>query len=338
MPNIANKEFIYQQYDHEVGVRTIIKPGHGDAAVLRLLNRGKAIAVKTDCNSFHSYLDPFYGNAGAVAESIRNIIATGSEPVAIADCCNFGNPENPEVFWQFKKSIEGLSYILRGLSIPCIGGNVSFYNEDKRTGIAVKPTIVVVALGLIENLELLTTLGFKEEGEAIIAIGKTFREMGGSHYCIRFKGIGGRVPIVNIVREKSSLDTIQLLIRKGHITAAHDCSKGGLAIALAIMAIRSGFGAKINLERVPKTSMKTDELLFSESHARFIVTARKENVDKVIGLCKENNVNASKIGEVSKDGTICLLYRNKIVANCDLVKMEEYWEEAIPKSAGMISS
>ncbi len=104
------------------------------------------------------------------------------------------------------------------------------------------------------------------------------------------------------------------------------------------MAIRSGFGAKINLERVPKTSMKTDELLFSESHARFIVTARKENVDKVIGLCKENNVNASKIGEVSKDGTICLLYRNKIVANCDLVKMEEYWEEAIPKSAGMISS
>ncbi len=227
--------------------------------------------------------------------------------------------------------------MLKGLSIPCIGGNVSFYNENRRTGIAVKPTIVVVALGIIENIKWITTLGFKEVGDAIMAIGKTYPEMGGSHYGIRFKGIGGRIPRVIIEREKHSLRVIQLLIRKGYITAAHDCSKGGLAIALAIMAIKSGFGAKIDLEQVPKTNMKPDELLFSESHARFIVTSRKEDVDKVLSLCKNNNVSASLVGEVKEDGMITLFYGKEGIANCYVSKMEKCWKETIPKSVGMIS-
>ena len=203
---------------------------------------------------------------------------------------------------------------------------------------AVKPTIVVVALGMIENLDFITTLGFKEVGDVIFTIGKTYPEMAGSHYCIRFKGIGGKVPRVNVEREKSSLRAVQLLIRRGYVTAAHDCSKGGLAIALAIMAIKSGFGAKIYLDRVPRTNMKLEELLFSESHARFIVTAKKGNADEVISLCKNNNVHASQMGEVSEDGTMTLFYKNRVIANCKVDRMEEYWKETIPKSMGIVSS
>jgi phosphoribosylformylglycinamidine synthase II len=330
-PNIASKEFVFRQYDHEVGVRTINKPGDGDAAVLRLLGKNKAIAIKSDCNSFHSYLDPFYGHAGAVAESIRNLVAVGSEPIAIVDCCNFGNPEDPEIYWQFEKSIDGLVYMLKGLGIPCVGGNVSFYNEDDRTRNAVKPTIVIVSIGLIGNLDWITKLNFKEEGDSIIAVGKTFPEMGGSQYYLRFKGIGGRVPRTTPEKEKSSIRAVQTLIQNGYINSAHDCSKGGLAIALATMAINGEFGAELNLDQLPKASASIDELMFSESHARFIVTSKKEDVNNIIKLCRKNNVPAAEIGEVTETNSLSFKYKKKIIAKCEVDKMKKCWEEAIPR-------
>ncbi len=331
MPTIASKKFVYQQYDHEVGIRTIVKPGSADAAILRIIDKNKAIAVKVDCNSNQSYLDPFNGTAGAVAESIRNVVATGAEPIAIADCCNFGNPENPEIFWQFNRSIDGLTYMLKGLSIPCIGGNVSFYNEDESTGIAIKPTVVIVTLGLIENMDWITTLNFKERNHAIIIIGRTHDEMGGSHFSIRYKGIGGRVAKAIPKNEKASLNSILKSVRNGFITASHDCSKGGLAIALAKMAIEGGFGAKINLKKVPKTNMNLEGLLFSESHARFVVTSKVEDVENILKICNRNRVPASVIGNTSNDREITFTYGDEIVANCKIKKMKECWKQAIPK-------
>lgn len=331
MPTIASKHYVYQQYDHEVGIRTVLGPGEADAAVLRILGKNKAIAMKADCNSFHTYLDPFYGHAGAVAESIRNIVATGAKPIAIADCCNFGNPENPEVFWQFKRSIDGLSYMLNGLEIPCIGGNVSFYNEDERTGTAVKPTIVIVALGLMDDLDHITTLGLKESNQAIILIGKTYDEIGGSQFSIRFNGIGGKVPKARQDRERASINAVLSSIRKGYVTASHDCSKGGLAIALAKMAMNGGFGAIIDLKKVPRIDLNQNELLFSESHGRFIVSSRIENVDKILKICKNNNASASLIGKTNDEGTIKFSIGKEIIVNCEIKKMRKYWKDGIQK-------
>ena len=177
--NIASKDIIYRQYDHEVGVRTVLKPGDSDAAVLRLIGKNKAVAIKADCNSVHCFLDPYNGHASAVAEAARNVVATGAEPIAITDCCNFGNPENPNVYWQFRQAINGMSYMLKGLKIPCVGGNVSFYNEDETTGNAVKPSTTIVMLGLIEDLKLITNIALKRTGQSIIMIGKTYSELGG---------------------------------------------------------------------------------------------------------------------------------------------------------------
>jgi phosphoribosylformylglycinamidine synthase len=266
-----------------------------------------------------------------VAESIRNIVATGAKPIAIADCCNFGNPENPEVFWQFKRSIDGLSYMLNGLEIPCIGGNVSFYNEDERTGTAVKPTIVIVALGLIDDLDHITTLGLKESNQAIILIGKTYDEIGGSQFSIRFNGIGGKVPKARQDRERASINSVLSSIRKGYITASHDCSKGGLAIALAKMAMNGRFGAIIDLKKVPKKDLNPNELLFSESHGRFIVSSRIENVDKILKICKDNNASASLIGKTNDEGTIKFSIGKEIIANCEIKKMRKYWKDGIQK-------
>ncbi|MHC1563747.1 MAG: phosphoribosylformylglycinamidine synthase subunit PurL, partial [Candidatus Hecatellaceae archaeon] len=260
--NIASREWVYRQYDHEVGVRTVVKPGDGDAAVLRLIDVPKAVAVTFDTNSRHSALDPFNGHAGALAEAARNLVCVGAEPLAYTDCCNFGNPEKPEVFWQFKQGIEGLALMSKGLKIPCVGGNVSFYNEDEETGLAVKPTTTIVMVGLIEKLDHITSMGLKEAGDALIMVGTTLPEMGGSEYYHEIlKFDGGKPPKASVRKEKATIKTVLKAIRKGLVKAAHDCSKGGLAAALAVMAVKGKLGLNVNLERIPSLKIgRLDEL------------------------------------------------------------------------------
>jgi phosphoribosylformylglycinamidine synthase len=335
-PNIASKEWVYRQYDHEVGVRTILKPGDSDAAVLRVLEvPNKAIAMKADCNSRHCYLDPYNGHAGAVAEAVRNVVAVGAEPIAMVNGCNFGNPEKPDVFWQFREAVRGMADMCKALGIPCVGGNVSFYNEDERTGKAVKPTAIVVMVGLIENLDRVTTLSLKEVNDVIIALGKTYPELGGSeYYCEIHKVEGGKAPKADPKREKASINTVLQSIRAGYVTAAHDCSKGGIAVALALMAIKGGLGVEVDLEKMPANKMRLDELLFSESYARFIVTARREDANQILQLAKKNGTPASEIGTVTTGDQFLLTSRRNPIINCSVKKMGEFWSQTIPVMMG----
>ncbi|MGZ7066989.1 MAG: phosphoribosylformylglycinamidine synthase subunit PurL [Methanobacterium sp.] len=295
-PNIASKKWVYRQYDHEVQIRTAVKPGD-DAAVLRIDDE-KAFALTSDCNSIHVKLDPYHGGAGAVAEAFRNVISMGAEPICIVDCLNFGNPEKPYVFWQFKECIKGMSDIAIRFNTPVISGNVSFYNETE--GVTVNPSPVVSVAGLMD-LKDIRTMNFKDEGDKIILIGKTFAELDGSQYHKAVYGIAqGKPPEVNIESEFNSATTILELIRNdvdGNITAVHDCSSGGLGVAIAEMAISGKIGASIDTSKVPveNEGMNISEILFSESNARFIVTVKSKNVKE---LLTKIDVPAAIIGEV----------------------------------------
>jgi phosphoribosylformylglycinamidine synthase len=338
--NIVSREWVYRQYDHEVGVRTIVKLGDGDAAVLRLIETPKAIALTFDANSRHSALDPFNGHAGVLAEAARNLVCVGAEPLAYTDCCNFGNPEKPEVFWQFKRGIAGLAYMSKGLEIPCVGGNVSFYNEDEETGLAVKPTTTVVMVGLIENLNHITTMSLKEAGDALIMVGVTLPEMGGSEYYHEILGFDeGKPPKASVRREKAVIKTVLKSIRRGLIKAAHDCSKGGLAIALALMAVKGKLGLNVNLEQIPNLKVRRlDELLFSESYARVLLEVPKGNVESVLRLASKNGASASKIGEVLAQEFFTLNFKGKPVIACGLSELEEAWLTPLPRALEGASS
>jgi phosphoribosylformylglycinamidine synthase len=330
-PNIACKEYVYRQYDHEVGVRTVLKPGDADSAVLRIIGADKAVAVKVDCNSSYCYLDPYNGHALAVAEAARNVVAAGAIPIAMADCCNFGDPEKPEVYWQFKEAIDGMRYMLTGLNIPCVGGNVSFYNEDERSGRAVKPTTVILMLGLIEKLNLVTSMALKRSGESIILIGKTFRELGGSQYSRLAGNPYGIHPQAVASRERASIKVVTEAIRNGYVTAAHDCSEGGLAVALAEMAIKGNLGLTLDLGSIPhEVSMRPDEVLFSESSARFVLTSTEKHTQKLLSLVRGRGVAAAKIGEVSTLD-FKVVRENKTLMCCSIERMRNAWRTAIPQ-------
>jgi phosphoribosylformylglycinamidine synthase len=300
-PNLASKKWVYRQYDHEVQIRTVIKPGD-DAAVLRVDDE-TAFTLTSDCNSIHCYLDPYHGGAGAVAEAIRNVVAMGSEPLCMVDCLNFGNPEKPEVFWQFKECVQGMSDIANRFQLPVTSGNVSFYNETE--GVTVNPSPVVSVAGIMD-LKDIRTMEFKNEGDKIILIGTTQREMDGSEYHKTIHGVvQGESPQVNIEAEYASARAVLELIHndaKGHITAVHDLSAGGLGVALAEMAIKGELGAIVDLSLVPGAlGLSASEILFSESHARYLITVSDEVSAGILNSLKEINVPSAVIGTVSGD-------------------------------------
>ena len=299
--NIASKKWVYRQYDHEVQIRTVVKPGD-DAAVLRVDDE-KAFTLTSDCNSIHCYLNPYHGGAGAVAEAIRNVVAMGSEPLCMVDCLNFGNPEKPEVFWQFKECVQGMSDIANRFKLPVTSGNVSFYNETE--GVTVNPSPVVSVAGIMD-LKDIRTMEFKNEGDKIIIIGATRPEMDGSEYHKTIHGVvQGESPRVNIEDEYVSAQAVLELIRDDEneqVTAVHDLSGGGLGVALAEMIIKGDIGASIDLSHVPHAEgLSTSKILFSESHARYLVTVKEEASDGILSTLQEMNVPAAVIGTVNGD-------------------------------------
>ncbi|EKQ53704.1 MAG: phosphoribosylformylglycinamidine synthase II [Methanobacterium sp. Maddingley MBC34] len=300
-PNLASKKWVYRQYDHEVQIRTVVKPGD-DAAVLRVDDE-KAFTLTSDCNSIHCYLDPYHGGAGSVAEAIRNVVAMGSEPLCMVDCLNFGNPEKPEVFWQFKECVQGMSDIANRFKLPVTSGNVSFYNETE--GVTVNPSPVVSVAGIMD-LKDIRTMDFKNDGDKIILIGATLPEMDGSEYHKTIHGVvQGESPQVNIEAEYASARAVLELIRNdenGQITAAHDLSAGGLGVALAEMAIKGELGAIVDLSLVPGAEgLSASETLFSESHARYLITVKEESSAEILNNLQEMNVPAAVIGTVNGD-------------------------------------
>ena len=296
-PNIASKHWVFRQYDHEVGIRTVIKPGF-DSSVLRLDN-GKSLSVKIDGNPKHCYLNPRHGAIGCFEEACRNVVCTGAKPIGMVDHLQFGNPEDPEIFWTFMESIEGITDYAKSMKIPCVGGKVSFYNETSNGPI--KPTPVIGVLGVIEKSPLLPLP--PTENDVVVLLGETKDELGGSEYYEYIHNfIGGTVPQVDIPTSKKNMTSVLSLISKKLVKNVHDCSKGGLAVALSELCIFGKVGCNVNLKNV--SGMSFEESLFSESHSRYLLVVEKKNIRSIKKLLSKNKCSFSQIGIFSGDQII----------------------------------
>ena len=293
-PNIASKHWVFRQYDHEVGIRTVIKPGF-DGSVLRLDN-GKFLSVKIDGNPKHCYINPRQGAIGCFEEACRNVVCTGATPIGMVDHLQFGNPEDPEIFWTFMESIEGITDFAKALAIPCVGGKVSFYNETSAGPI--KPTPLIGVLGLIDKSPLLPTPPSKND--IILLVGETKDELGGSEYYEYIHNfIGGNAPQVNVSESKKNMKSVLSLISKNVIKAVHDCSKGGLAIGISELCIFGKIGCTVDLSVL--VSLSPEKILFSESHSRYILVIENCNLDTVKTILSENKCSFSDLGFFSGD-------------------------------------
>ncbi|HMQ69196.1 MAG TPA: phosphoribosylformylglycinamidine synthase subunit PurL [Ignavibacteria bacterium] len=300
-PNIANKKWVYEQYDYQVRTNTVILPG-GDASVIRLKDTKKALSVKVDCNGRYVYLDPYKGGMIAVCESARNVACTGAKPLAITNCLNFGNPYNPEVYYQFSEAIRGIGDACRILETPVTGGNVSFYNQSK--DYAVYPTPVIGMLGLIEDVDKVMTSYFKNEGDIVLILSKVnddvsgLNDIGGSEYLNTIHGITeGNSPDIDTGFEKKLQEAIIKLIDERLVNSAHDISDGGLATALAeccIMDPENITGCEISIGY----SGRKDFKLFAETQSSIIVSADPENIKRISEIAKEYSVNVKEAGVV----------------------------------------
>jgi len=295
-PNLSNKRWICEQYDHMVRTNTIVAPG-SDAAVIRVKGTDKALALTSNCNSRYCYLDPYVGSMIAVAESARNLACSGAKPLAITDCLNFGNPEKPEIMWQFKRSVEGMAEAARRLGTPVVSGNVSFYNETENKAIYPTPTVAMV--GLIENLRKHITQWFKKEGDIIVLLGETKEELGGSEYLkLIHELVSGPPPYIDLEVEASLTNTLLEASEMGIINSAHDLSEGGLAVAIAESCFTPNgpVGVKINpfYGRI-----REDAFLFGESQSRVIVSLDRKNIRILENIASKFGVPMEVIGKVA---------------------------------------
>ncbi len=295
-PNIVSKQWVYHQYDSMVRTNTIVGPGC-DAAVILVKGTNKALAMKADCNSRYVYLNPKEGTKIAVAESARNIVCSGGIPLGVTNCLNFGNPYKPEVYWQFAQAIAGMGEACRKFDTPVTGGNVSFYNESPETAVYPTPTIGMV--GLVEDLNHITTSYFKDEGDVIYLLGEDKEELGGSEYLkVIHNKVAGESPKIDLDEEKKLQDTLINLISKGFIKSAHDISEGGIACALSECCIinqEKQIGCEVE---IPIKSRK-DSTLFSESQSRIIISISKAKILDFETELKLSGVKFTKLGLVS---------------------------------------
>ncbi len=295
-PTVASKEWVYQQYDHMVRTNTTVLPG-SDASVVRVKGTNKSIAVSLDCNSTYCYLDPYEGGKIAVAESARNVVCSGARPLSISNCLNFGNPHNPEIFWQLKRSIEGIRDACLEFDTPVSGGNVSLYNQNPRG--AVDPTPVIAMVGLIEGLEPVTFF-FKKEGDTVILLGTNREELGGSEFLKTiFNTKSGKVPHLDLKEAKILIDLMMKLTEKKLLRSAHDCAEGGLAVALAescIGAKGQEIGAAVKVEA---GSLSKEALLFGESQSRIVISVDPANLAEVESMIQSFAFAYQVIGKVS---------------------------------------
>ena len=318
-PSIASKKWAYEQFDYQIGNSTIVPPG-SDAAVVRVRESNKALAMTTDCNGRYVYLDPKVGSAIAVAEAARNIVASGGKPLAVTDNLNFGSPENPEIFWQMEQSVDGIASACIKLETPVIGGNVSMYNE--RSGMAIYPTPTIGMVGLINDLAHITTQYFKDDKDLIYILGETKPEFGGSELQILQNGkIEGRPPALNLDTEKAHQDMVLNAIRTGLVKSAHDISEGGLAVAMA----ESLFGGN-DLGASIDTNFETAEMLYAESQSRFILSITPENKAAFEQLIQP----AVHVGEVNTTGKLVIKNNGKTAIEASVANLQKSWEEAIP--------
>jgi len=325
-PTIANKEWVYRQYDHMVQVNTVLLPG-ADAALLRLKNNKKALAITLDGNSLYAYLDPRTGGKIAVAEACRNLACVGARPIGVTNCLNFGNPEKPEIMWQFKEVIEGIAEACKKFEIPVTGGNVSFYNDTE--GVSVYPTPVLGVVGIIEDMSKALSPGFKNEGDKVVLLGESKEELGASEYlkCL-FNIEKGHPPQIDLGKEKNIHELCLEAASRRIIESAHDVSEGGLAVCLAECSFLSP--KKIGFSLDLQDEIRYDALLFGETQSRIVVSTRKQNIQKLLSLAKKRKVKATVLGKTGGERIKISRDEQKII---DIPVDEAYraWKQAIPE-------
>ncbi len=298
LPNIASKKWVYEQYDSMVGINNASTNSPSDAAVVRIKNSDAALALKVDCNARYVYADPYTGAAIAVAEAARNIVCSGGEPSAITNCLNFGNPYNPEVYWQFENAIKGMGDACRAFSTPVTGGNVSFYNQSSDDG-PVFPTPTIGMLGLIDHIKFRSTLNFKNEGDYIYLIGESHDDINSSEYLANICGIKlSPAPHFNLDEELKVQNSVRELIRKNLINSAHDCSDGGLFVTLLESSISGNLGFDISTDDF----FRKDAYLFGEAQSRIVVSVTASNQDDFIVALSKHEIDFSMLGEVTGGG------------------------------------
>ena len=322
-PNITSKQFVFRQYDSTVRSNTVQGPG-GAAAVIRLKGTQKGLAMSTDCNGRYVYLNPRMGGQIAVVESARNVVCSGGEPLAITNCLNFGNPQDPEIYWQFKEAVTGIGEACRALNTPVTGGNVSFYNETGDT--AVYPTPVIGMVGLLENINQSTTIEFKGAGDFIVTLGALNGCLGGSEYLRTIHGkIQGPIPHLNLELEMGIQELCLEAIKKGIIKSAHDLSDGGLAVNISesIVHSKQGLGARLDVVR----KLQNNELLFGECQSVIVVTLEESALYELILLAQKLDMHTQTIGRVTD--TNSLVINDQI--NISRIKMENAYFKSLEK-------
>ena len=327
-PTIASKRWVHRQYDTMVRTNTVIGPG-GDAAVVRLRGTDKALALKTDCNGRYCYLDPYVGGMQAVAESARNVACAGGRPKAITNNLNFGNPKRPEVYFQLREAVRGMGEGCRALQTPVTGGNVSLYNENPNG--AIYPTPVVGMVGLVESLAHVTRAGFQRPGDAIVLLGENSDELGGSEYLARVHGlVAGAPPRVDLDGERRLVDALLDAIQGGHVASAHDCSDGGLAVALAecVMGDEDRWlGADVDLsawDALPRRA-----LLFGEAQGRVVVSTA--DAPAVLATAARHGVPAQVIGTVRAPDAGLTLRTGGRAWSAPAARLADAYHGAIPR-------
>jgi phosphoribosylformylglycinamidine synthase len=322
-PTVASKAWVYNQYDYMVRTSTAVAPG-SDAAVVTIRGTRKALAMTTDCNGRFVYLDPEVGGKIAVSEAARNIVCSGAEPLAITDNLNFGSPEKSDIFWQMEKSVDGMAEACRVLSTPVIGGNVSLYNENAKG--AIYPTPVVGMVGLVHDVDHITTQGFKHEGDVILVLGDTLAELGGSEFQAVVHGVTeGRPPQIDLDTEKRLLEAVLGAIQKGLVKSAHDLAEGGLAVAIAESCISGNVGAKVQLE----TSLRPDVALFSETQSRILLSASPSQAAELEQFIASRGVPVANIGVVTGT-TLEVQVNGTATLNRPVAGLKQVWEDVIP--------
>ena len=326
-PNLADKKWVYRQYDHMVQTNTVVLPG-ADAAVLRLKGQKRALAVTLDGNSLYCQIDPRTGGRIAVAEACRNLACVGARPVGVTNCLNFGNPQKPEVMWQFEEAVEGLAEACRAFGIPVTGGNVSLYNDTE--GASIYPTPVLGVVGMIKDVGRVVGPGFRKEGDLIVLLGETLDEIGGSQYLRIIHGREtGPAPALDLGLEKRVQEVAVAAIERGLLRSAHDVSDGGLAVCVAESSIHSPgkLGCALDL----KEDIRDDALLFGESQSRIVLSLVRSRLPELRKLAARKKVKLSVIGRVGGRDVLVRRAGRKVV-RLPVERLRRAWEDTLPRA------
>jgi phosphoribosylformylglycinamidine synthase len=325
-PNIALKVPVWQQYDHMLFCNSVVEPG-SDAAVLRVQGTGKGLALSADGNGRYTYLHPYEGGKLAVAEAARNVVCAGARPLAITNCLNFGNPERPEIMWQFAEAVRGMAEACRAFETPVTGGNVSLYNET--LGTAILPTPIVGMVGLLDDIRQATTQWFKAPGDIVLLLGETWDELGGSEYLKVIHGLEtGRPPHLDLDRERAVQAVCLDAIRSGLARSAHDCADGGLAVALAECCM-TGPGDSLGAHLELPGDLRPDAILFAESASRIILSVRPGDAARVEQIARDHAVPCRRLGEV--DGAVLTLRGKGFSISLPVGTVREAWATGLSR-------